>query len=42
MLDGGVLLAPGPLSHNRLCAAFSDDDVDDTVEAARRAFAAVV
>ena len=42
MLDEGVLLAPGPLSHNRLCAAFSDDDVDDTVEAARRAFAAVV
>jgi hypothetical protein len=29
------------LTDNRICVAFGDDDVDHTVDAARRAFAAV-
>ena len=41
MLDAGVLLPPYPLTDNRICVAFDEDDVDQTVEAARRAFAAV-
>ncbi|MGY1701554.1 aspartate aminotransferase family protein [Geodermatophilus sp. SYSU D00766] len=41
MLDAGVLLPPYVLTDNRICVAFSDDDVDETVDAARRAFAAV-
>ncbi len=41
LLDAGVLLPPYPLTDNRICVAFDDDDVDLTVEAARRAFAAV-
>ena len=40
MLDAGVLLPPYTLSDNRICVAFDEDDVDQTVEAARRAFAA--
>jgi len=39
--DAGVLLPPYPLTDNRICVAFDEDDVDQTVEAARRAFAAV-
>jgi glutamate-1-semialdehyde 2,1-aminomutase len=41
LLDAGVLLPPYPLTDNRICVAFDDDDIDQTVEAARRAFAAV-
>ena len=41
MLDAGVLLPPYPLTDNRMCVAFADDDVDHTIDAARRAFAAV-
>ena len=41
MLDAGILLPPYVLTDNRICVAFSDDDIDETVEAARRAFAAV-
>jgi len=41
MLDAGVLLAPYVLTDNRICVAFGDDDVDHTVDAARRAFTAV-
>ncbi|MCO1659014.1 aspartate aminotransferase family protein [Pseudonocardia humida] len=41
MLDAGVLLPPYVLTDNRICVAFTDDDVDLTVDAARRAFAAV-
>ena len=40
LLDAGVLQPPYPLTDNRICVAF-DDDIDQTVEAARRAFAAV-
>jgi glutamate-1-semialdehyde 2,1-aminomutase len=41
MLDAGVLLPPYVLTDNRICVAFGDDDVDHTLDAARRAFAAV-
>jgi glutamate-1-semialdehyde 2,1-aminomutase len=41
MLDAGVLLAPYVLTDNRICVAFGDDDVDHTVDAARRAFGAL-
>jgi glutamate-1-semialdehyde 2,1-aminomutase len=41
MLDADVLLPPYVLTDNRICVAFDDDDIDHTVDAARRAFAAV-
>jgi glutamate-1-semialdehyde 2,1-aminomutase len=41
MLDAGILLPPYVITDNRICVAFSDDDVDATIDAARRAFAAV-
>ncbi len=41
MLDAGILLPPYVITDNRICVAFTDDDIDETVAAARRAFAAV-
>jgi glutamate-1-semialdehyde 2,1-aminomutase len=41
MLDAGILLPPYVITDNRICLAYSDDDIDETVAAARRAFAAV-
>jgi glutamate-1-semialdehyde 2,1-aminomutase len=41
MLDAGILLPPYVITDSRICVAFSEDDVDETVTAARRAFAAV-
>jgi glutamate-1-semialdehyde 2,1-aminomutase len=41
MLDAGILLPPYVITDNRICVAFSDDDVDATIDAARHAFAAV-
>jgi glutamate-1-semialdehyde 2,1-aminomutase len=41
MLDAGILLPPYVITDARVCAAFTDDDVDATVEAARHALAAV-
>jgi glutamate-1-semialdehyde 2,1-aminomutase len=41
MLDAGILLPPYVITDARICAAFSEDDVDATVQAARYALAAV-
>ena len=41
MLDAGILLPPYVITDNRICVAYTDDDIDETVAAARRAFAAV-
>jgi glutamate-1-semialdehyde 2,1-aminomutase len=38
MLDAGILLPPFVITDSRLCLATSDDDVDETVAAAARAF----
>jgi glutamate-1-semialdehyde aminotransferase len=40
-LDAGILLPPYVITDNRICVAYSSDDIDETVAAARRAFAAV-
>ena len=37
MLDAGILLAPYVITDNRVCAATTFDDVDETVDAAARA-----
>ena len=41
MLDAGILLPPYVITDARICAAYTIDDIDETVEAARRAFALV-
>jgi glutamate-1-semialdehyde 2,1-aminomutase len=41
MLDAGILLPPYVITDNRICVAYNDDDIDETIAAARRAFAAV-
>ena len=41
MLDAGILLPPYVITDNRICVAFTVDDIDETVEAARRAFTLV-
>jgi glutamate-1-semialdehyde 2,1-aminomutase len=41
MLDAGILLPPYVITDSRICLAYGEDDVDETVAAARRAFAAV-
>ncbi|MCV2489983.1 aminotransferase class III-fold pyridoxal phosphate-dependent enzyme [Geodermatophilus sp. YIM 151500] len=41
MLDAGVLLPPYVITDARICAAFTEDDVDATIDAARHALAAV-
>ena len=41
MLDAGILLPPYVITDARLNLAFTDDDVDATVDAARAAFRAV-
>ncbi|WP_328473752.1 aminotransferase class III-fold pyridoxal phosphate-dependent enzyme [Actinoplanes sp. NBC_00393] len=41
MLDAGILLPPYVITDNRICAAYTGDDVDETIAAARRAFAMV-
>ena len=41
MLEAGILLPPYVITDNRICVAFTDDDIDETIAAARRAFAAV-
>jgi glutamate-1-semialdehyde 2,1-aminomutase len=38
MLDAGILLPPYVITDCRISLAFSDDDIDETIEAARRAF----
>ncbi len=38
MLDAGILLPPYVITDCRVNLAFSDDDIDETVAAARRAF----
>lgn len=37
MHDAGILLPPYVITDARICAAFTEDDVDETVDAARRA-----
>jgi glutamate-1-semialdehyde 2,1-aminomutase len=39
MLDRGIYMAPSPFEALFLSAAHSDRDIDDTVSAAREAFA---
>ncbi len=41
MLDAGILLPPYVITDARICAAFTEDDVDATVDAARYALRAV-
>ena len=41
MLDAGVLLPPYVITDCRICLAYSDDDIDETIAAARRAFVMV-
>jgi glutamate-1-semialdehyde 2,1-aminomutase len=41
MLDAGILLPPYVITDARICTAFTDDDVDATVDAARSALATV-
>ena len=41
MLGAGILPPPYVITDNRMCVAFTDDDIDETVAAAHRAFAAV-
>ncbi len=41
MLDAGILLPPYVITDARICAAFTEDDIDATVDAARHALAAV-
>jgi glutamate-1-semialdehyde aminotransferase len=41
MLDAGILLPPYVITDNRICLAYNDDDIDETIAAARRAFTAV-
>jgi len=41
MLDAGILLPPYVITDSRICVAYDSDDVDETVAAARRAFAVV-
>lgn len=38
MLDMGILLPPFVITDSRLCLATSEDDIDQTIEAATRAF----
>jgi glutamate-1-semialdehyde 2,1-aminomutase len=38
MLEAGILLSPYVITDCRISLAFSDDDIDETIEAARRAF----
>jgi glutamate-1-semialdehyde aminotransferase len=38
MLDAGILLPPFVITDSRLCLASSEDDIDQTIEAAARAF----
>jgi glutamate-1-semialdehyde 2,1-aminomutase len=37
MLDAGILLPPYVITDCRICAAFTDDDIDETIDAARHA-----
>jgi glutamate-1-semialdehyde aminotransferase len=41
MLDAGILLPPYVITDARICAAFTDDDIDSTIDAARYALATV-
>ncbi len=38
MLDAGILLPPYVITDCRISLAFSEDDIDETVAAARQAF----
>lgn len=38
MLDAGILLPPYVITDCRICCAFTEDDIDETVSAARRCF----
>ena len=41
MLDAGIVLPPYVITDARICVAFTDDDIDATVDAARFALASV-
>jgi hypothetical protein len=42
MVEGGIIQPAFPNGDRRLCAATSQEDVDLTIDVARRAFAASV
>ena len=41
MLDAGILLPPYVITDARICVAFTGDDIDSTIDAARHALTAV-